>query len=225
MGQVWCCAPVLSHTCTSCSKSCTECAVPALLSSNPQPTAPSPRGWMFLQNQDMGTAALGWDHIPTFLQQERPGLYEEGCLLQANCGFSLSLPRGHNGVQSCISALHSNVSGPQWKGISPVPPSMHGLFPHSHFHDSPQTNLCSVPPFSPSPSSQRAVVFLAAMEDMETISLSGSARPGRSLGSRHSSAKASSKIMFLGASTQNHLENMRSCSFAAQSHSQYCHVA
>ncbi|XP_032933225.1 probable peptidyl-tRNA hydrolase isoform X1 [Catharus ustulatus] len=133
--------------------------------------------------------------------------------------------RGHNGVQSCISAMHSNVSGPQWKGISPVPPSMHGLFPHSRFHDSPQTNLCSVPPFSPSPSSQRAVVFLAAMEDMETISLSGSARPGRSLGSRHSSAKASSKIMFLGASTQNHLENMRSCSLAAQSHSQYCHVA
>ncbi|XP_032933226.1 probable peptidyl-tRNA hydrolase isoform X2 [Catharus ustulatus] len=87
--------------------------------------------------------------------------------------------RGHNGVQSCISAMHSN----------------------------------------------RAVVFLAAMEDMETISLSGSARPGRSLGSRHSSAKASSKIMFLGASTQNHLENMRSCSLAAQSHSQYCHVA
>lgn len=46
------------------------------------------------------------------------------------------------------------------------------------------------PPFSPSPSSQRAVVCLAAMEDMETISLSGSARPGRSLGSRHSPAKA-----------------------------------
>lgn len=162
-------------------------------------------------------------HIPA--AGDPRAVWRGGCLLQANCGFSLSLPRGHNGVQSCISAMHSNVSGPQWKGISPVPPSMHGLFPHSHFHDSPQTNLCSLPPFSPSPSSQRAVVFLAAMEDMETISLSGSARPGRSLGSRHSSAKASSKIMFLGASTQNHLENMRSCSLAAQSHSQYCHVA
>ncbi|KAM7033828.1 peptidyl-tRNA hydrolase isoform 1-T1 [Acridotheres tristis] len=91
--------------------------------------------------------------------------------------------RGHNGVQSCISALHSNVSGPQWKGINPVLPSMHGFFPQSHFSDAPQKSPCSLPPFSPSPSFWRAVVCLAAMEDMETISLSGSARPGRSLGS------------------------------------------
>lgn len=83
----------------------TECAVPALLPSNPQPTALSPQGRMFLQHQDMG------------------------CLLQTNRGFSLSLPRGHNGVQSCISALRSNVSGRHWKGINPVPPSMHGLSP------------------------------------------------------------------------------------------------
>lgn len=52
----------------------TEHAVTALLPSNPQPTALSPRGWMFLQNQDMGTAGVGWDHTPTFLQQETPGL-------------------------------------------------------------------------------------------------------------------------------------------------------
>ncbi|NXF42485.1 PTH hydrolase, partial [Oceanites oceanicus] len=28
--------------------------------------------------------------------------------------------RGHNGVRSCISALHSNVSGPSRKGINPA---------------------------------------------------------------------------------------------------------
>ncbi|XP_072792845.1 peptidyl-tRNA hydrolase isoform X3 [Taeniopygia guttata] len=70
-----------------------------------------------------------------------------------------------------------------------------------------------------------AVVCLAAMEDMETISLSGSARLGSSLGYQRSPAKASSKIMFLGASTQNHLENMRSCFLAAQLHSQHCQLA
>lgn len=90
---------------------------------------------MFLQSQDMGTAALGWDHIPSFLQQETQG-YMRGCPLQTKCGFSLSLPRGHNGVQSCINALQSNVSGLQGKGINPVPPSMHGLFSYSHSSDS-----------------------------------------------------------------------------------------
>lgn len=122
-----------------------ECAVPALLPSNPQPTALSLRGWMFLQNQDMGTVALGWDHIPMFLQQETPGLYE-GVSYRLNCGFSLSLSRGHNGVQSCISALHSSVSGSHRKGINTAPPSMHGLFPHSHFSDSSQTSPCSLSP-------------------------------------------------------------------------------
>lgn len=79
-------------------------------------------------------------------------------------------------------------------------------------------------PLLPS-ASLRADVSLAAVEDMETISSSSSARPGRSLGSQHSPAKASSKIMFLGASTQNHLENMRDCSLTTQPHSQHCPLA
>lgn len=114
----------------------------------PSPLLRAPGAGCSCRTRTWGLQPLAGTTFPHSCSR-RPGLYEEGCLLQANCGFSLSLPRGHNGVQSCISALHSNVSGPQWKGISPVPPSMHGLFPHSHFHDSPQTNLCSVPPFSP----------------------------------------------------------------------------
>lgn len=131
--------------------------------------------------------------------------------------------RGHNGVQSCISALQSNVSACQ--GSILCPPQCMACFLTPIFLIPLRQTPAPFPPFSPSPSSWRAVVCLAAMEDMETISLSASARPGRSLGSRHSPAKASSKIMFLGTNTQNHLENMRSCSLAAQPHSQPCPLA
>lgn len=105
------------------------------------------------------------------------------------------------------------------------PTSVHGLSsPHSHSSNSPQTSPCSLssPPFPLLPSaSLRADVSLAATKDMETISSSGSARPGRSPGSQRSPAKASSKIMFLGASTQNHLENMKDCSLTTKPHSQH----
>lgn len=66
-------------------------------------------------------------------------------LLQTNGGFSPSLPRGHNGVRSCISALQSNVSGTRCKGSSPASTKVHGLSsPCSCPSESPQTSPCSL---------------------------------------------------------------------------------